>query len=97
MGQGVKVREIFVYPRNIEELVIQTPSIQRAQLVVGKEQNRETATLRAVLTPEAIKESTEIDLNENFKQLSRLKLDSIEWLSQQELAADAPLLVDNKH
>lgn len=97
VGQGVKVREIFVYPRNIEELVIQTPSIQHAQLVVSKEKNRETATLRAVLAPGAVKELTEIVLNENFKQLSRLKLDSIEWLSQQELAADAPLLVDNKH
>ena len=97
VGQGVKVREIFVYPRHIEELVIQTPSIQHAQLVIGKEQHRETATLRAVLAPGAVKESTEIDLNENFKQLARLKLDSIEWLSQQELAANAPLLVDNKH
>jgi phenylacetate-CoA ligase len=97
VGQGVKVREIFVYPRNIEELVIQTPSIQRAQLVVEKPQNREMATLRAVLSPGASKELTEIDLNERFKQLSRLKLDSIEWLGQEELAAEAPLLVDNKH
>jgi phenylacetate-CoA ligase len=97
VGQGVKVREIFVYPRNIEELVIRTPSIQRAQLVVGKHQSRETATLRVVLAPGASKESAEIDLNEKFKQLSRLKLDSIEWMHQEELAADVPLIVDSKH
>ncbi len=97
VGQGVKIREIFIYPRNVEELVIQTPLIQRAQVIASKQQNKETATLRAVLAPGSSKEAAEIVLNEKFKQLSRLKLDSIEWLSQEELAADAPLLVDNKY
>ena len=97
VGQGVKTREIFLYPRNVEELVIQTPSVQRVQLVIGKQQHRETATLRAVLSPEANKASTEAELNEKFKRLTRLKLDSIEWLGEEELAVDAPLLVDNKH
>ena len=97
VGQGVKVREIFIYPRNVEELVIRSPSVQRAQLVIAKQQHRETAALRAVLTPDANRDSAEADLNEQFKQLTRLKLDAIEWLSPEELAADAPLLVDNKH
>ena len=91
------MREIFIYPRNVEELVIQAPSVQRAQLVIGKQQHRETACLRAVIAPDANRDSAEADLNEQFKQLTRLKLDAIEWLSPEELAADAPLLVDNKH
>lgn len=97
VGQGVKVREIFIYPRNVEELVIRTPSIQRAQLVVGKQQHRETATLRAVLAPGASQEATQNDVMEKFKLLTRLKLDAVEWLDQKELALDAPFLVDNKH
>lgn len=97
VGQGVKTREIFLYPRNVEELVIQTPSVRRVQLVIGKQQHRETATLRAVLSPEANKASAEAELNEKFKRLTRLKLDSIEWLGEEELAVDAPLLVDNKY
>src|SRR3990167_8981577 len=28
VGQGVKVREIFVYPRNVEDLIIRTPAIE---------------------------------------------------------------------
>jgi phenylacetate-CoA ligase len=97
VGQGLKIREIFIYPRNVEELVIQTPSIQRAQVIASKQRNNETATLRAVIAQGASKEAAEIDLKEKFKQLTRLKLDSIEWLSEEEFAADAPLLVDNKY
>lgn len=97
VGQGIKVREIFIYPRNVEELVIRTPSVQRAQLIIGKQAHRETATLRAVLAPGASQDTTQSDVVEMFRQLTRLKLEAIEWLDQEELAMDAPLLVDNKH
>jgi acyl-CoA synthetase (AMP-forming)/AMP-acid ligase II len=39
----------------------------------------------------------ESDLMEVFRQLTRLKLDSVEWLVQEDMPTDAPLLVDNKH
>ena len=97
VGQGVKVREIFIYPRNVEELLIRLPAIERAQVIVGKQQHRETATLRAVLTPGASQDATQSDLMEVFRQLTRLKLDSVEWLVQEDMPTDAPLLVDNKH
>ena len=97
VGQGVKVREIFVYPRNVEELVIRLPAIQRAQVIVGKQQHRETATLHAVLTPGASSDTTQNDAMDLFRQLTRLKLDSVKWISQEDMPTDAPLLVDNKH
>lgn len=92
VGQGIKVREIFIYPRNVEELIIRVPSVQRAQLIVGKHQHREIAILRAVLTPGAFKDTTQNDLKETFRQLTRLKLDSVEWLDQEDMPIDAPLL-----
>ncbi|MFZ2856527.1 phenylacetate--CoA ligase family protein [Acidovorax sp.] len=97
VGQGVKVREIFIYPRNVEDLIIRTPAIERAQVIAGKNQHRETATLRAVLTPGSSQEDTQSDLMEAFRQLTRLKLDSIEWVTHEDMPIDAPLLVDNKH
>lgn len=97
VGQGVKVREIFIYPRNVEELVIRVSSLQRAQLVIRKQQHRESATLRAQLAPGVSKGSAEPEVLEMFKQLTRVKLDAIEWLDQETLAVDAPLLVDNKY
>ncbi|MNE93133.1 hypothetical protein D3C80_1909400 [compost metagenome] len=97
VGQGVKVREIFIYPRNVEELCIRLPSLQRAQLVAGKTAQRETATLRAVLRPGAAQDATQAALEDMFRQLTRLKLDGVEWLDAEELAVDAALLVDNKY
>ncbi len=91
------MREIFIYPRNVEELVIRSPAIQRAQIIIGKQQHRETATLRAVLKPGASLDATQSDVMERFRQLTRLKLDSVEWLSQEDMPLDAPLLVNNKH
>lgn len=96
VGQGVKVREIFIYPRNVEELIIRIPAIERAQIIVEKKQHRETATLRAVLTPGASHYATQSDLIEVFRQLTRLRLDSVEWVIQEDMPIDAPLLVDNK-
>lgn len=96
VGQGVKVREIFIYPRNVEELIIRIPAIERAQIFVEKKQHRETATLRAVLTPGASHYATQSDLIEVFRQLTRLRLDSVEWVIQEDMPIDAPLLVDNK-
>lgn len=97
VGQGVKVREIFIYPRNVEELMVRIPSIERAQVIIGKNQHRETATLRAVLAPGASKDVIQSELMEVFRQLTRLKLDSVEWLIQDNMPIEAPLLVDKKH
>ncbi len=97
VGQGVKVREIFIYPRNVEELIIRTPAIERAQVIARKNSHRETVTLRAVLAPGSSKDDTQNQLMEVFRQLTRLKLDSIEWSTHEDMPIDAPLLVDRKH
>lgn len=97
VGQGVKVREIFIYPRHVEELVIRLPSLERAQVVVSKSQDREIATLRAVLASGVSQDMMQRNLIELFRQLTRLGLDAVEWLGSEELVNDAPLLVDNKY
>lgn len=97
VGQAVKAREIFIYPRNVEEVLTQVPHMQRAQVVVTKQQHRETVTLRGVLNPGVEAATAEKALHEIFKQRTRLKLDAVEWISDDDLAIDAPLLVDRKY
>ena len=97
VGQGVKVREVFVYPRNVEELMIRVPAIERAQLLIRREGNRETVVLRTQLKPGATPESVSQELEQAFRQATRLKLDAVEWLESGSLAADAPLLNDQKN
>lgn len=96
VGQGVKVREVFIYPRNVEELMIRVPAIERAQLLIRREGNRETMVLRTQLKPGVTHESVSQELEQAFRQATRLKLDAVEWLESGSLAADAPLLNDQK-
>ena len=97
VGQGVKVREVFVYPRNIEEVLSRVPALSRVQLVVEAQGHRETMTLRAELKPTGIPADVEDHLMDSFKQVTRLKLDNIEWLEIGQLAEGDPTLVDRKH
>ncbi len=97
VGQGVKVREVFVYPRNIEDLLNRLPEINRAQLVVETLGHRETMTLRAELKPKGTPANLEAHLMDAFKQVTRLKLDNIEWLEVGQLADGDPTLIDRKH
>lgn len=97
VGQAVKAREIFIYPRNVEEVLMQVPHMQRAQVVVTKQEHRETVTLRGVLHPGVEAATVEKALHEIFKQRTRLKLDAVEWISADDLAIDAPVLVDRKY
>jgi phenylacetate-CoA ligase len=97
VGQGVKVREVFVYPRNVEDVVTRVAAIQRAQLVVRREGNRETVVLRTEIKPGTSPEIIRPELDQAFRHATRLKLDTVEWLATGALDHDAALLVDQKY
>jgi phage host-nuclease inhibitor protein Gam len=59
--------------------------------------HRETMTLRAELKPKGTPANVEAHLADAFKQVTRLKLDNIEWLEVGQLAEGDPTLVDRKH
>jgi phenylacetate-CoA ligase len=96
VGQSVKAREIFIYPRQIEELVIATPGVARAQCVVARPAAREEITLRLVLAAGADRAAIESAARAKFQDLSRLRADHIDCIAEDALAADAPLVLDRK-
>jgi phenylacetate-CoA ligase len=96
VGQSVKAREIFIYPRQLEDLAIAVSGIDRAQAVVSRPSHREEITLRLALSPEANREAVLATAAERFNALSRLKADHVEIVDSAALAADAPLVVDRK-
>ena len=96
VGQAVKAREIFVYPRQVEELVIQTAGVERAQCVVARPAAREEITLRLVTAASADRTAVEPAARAKFQDLSRLRVDRVEFIAADALPADAPLVVDQK-
>ena len=96
VGQAVKAREIFIYPRQLEELAIRVPGVKAAQAVVARPGNREEVTLRLAIEPAAARESLELAAAQEFQKLSRLKPDHIELLAVDALVAESALVVDRK-
>lgn len=96
VGQAVKAREIFIYPRQLEELMLRVDGVCRAQAVVTVLQNREEITLRLAVEAGADRAGIEQSAAQAFQQLSRLRPDHIELLGPDALNAETALVLDCK-
>lgn len=94
VGAAVKVREIFVYPRVIEEVVIGTPGATAAQAVVTRENDRDMIRLSLVLEDGADASAAETAAIETFKLHARIRADEVSIVA--ELPENAELIVNQK-
>lgn len=94
VGAAVKVREIFVYPRVIEEVVIGTPGAKAAQAVVTRENDRDMIRISLVLEDGADASAATIAAAEAFKLHSRIRADAVSVVA--ELPENADLIVNDK-
>ncbi|WP_253196245.1 phenylacetate--CoA ligase family protein [Roseovarius sp. PS-C2] len=94
VGTAVKVREIFVYPRVVEEVVIGTPGAKAAQAVVVRENDRDMIRLSLVLEDGADASAAEAAAAESFKLHARIRADAVSIVS--ELPENAELIVNQK-
>lgn len=94
VGAAVKVREIFVYPRVVEEVVIATPGAKAAQAVVTRENDRDMIRLVLVLEDGADASTAETAAAEAFKLHARIRADGVSVVAG--LPENAELLINNK-
>jgi phenylacetate-CoA ligase len=94
VGAAVKVREIFIYPAHVENLVRQIDGMERAAFSVTRPGNRDELTGLIVVAPGADIERVETELREAFATMTRLRLDHVEQVT----AADIHdrLIVDDR-
>ena len=95
VGQGVKVREIFVYPRQMEELAGALPGVRCAQAVITRPAHREEVTLVLVVEAHADSDAAMAAASEQFRLRTRLKADHIRLATADDIAGQ-PLVVDRK-
>ncbi|MGW9331712.1 phenylacetate--CoA ligase family protein [Bosea sp. NPDC055594] len=94
VGAAVKVREIFVYPRVVEELVIATPGVAAAQATARRREGREVIDLGLVLEQGADAAAVKASALETFKTLARVRADAAAIIAS--LPENAPLLLNEK-
>ena len=94
VGAAVKVREIFVYPRVIEEVVIATPGAKAAQAVVTRENDRDMIRISLVLDDGADAAAAETAAAEAFRLHARIRADAVNVVPA--LPDGADLIVNQK-
>ena len=94
VGAAVKVREIFVYPRAVEEVVIATPGAKAAQAVVTRENDRDMIRISLMLDDGADAAAAETAAAEAFRLHARIRADAISVVSA--LPDGADLIVNQK-
>ena len=94
VGAAIKVREIFIYPRAIEEVVIAVSGVSAAQAIVTREKDRDCLRLSLVVEEGTDHEAASQAASEAFQKTARIRADSIEFIGS--LPDGADLLVNNK-
>jgi len=94
VGAAVKVREIFVYPRVVEEVVIATPGCRAGQAVVTREGGRDTIRLTLVLEPGGDPAAAAAAAEHAFQSHARIRADGVTFAEA--LPEGAELIVNRK-
>jgi phenylacetate-CoA ligase len=94
VGAAVKVREIFVYPAHVENLVRQIDGLERAAFSVRRPASRDEITGLIVVAEGADTARIENELRQAFSTMTRLRLDHVQEVTE----ADIPdkLIVDDR-
>lgn len=97
VGDAVKVRGMFLHPNQLRFAAGQVPGLGRLQAVITREQDRDELLLRLVSAqPQADPEVLKNAMAAAVQATCRLKADQIEFITEDELSADAPLIVDQR-
>jgi phenylacetate-CoA ligase len=94
VGEGVKVRGLFVHPRQLAEVVHHFPAVARYQAVISQDKHQDVFTLRVeVGQGETVDEA---GLAAALREALHLRV-TVETVAAGTLPTDAPPLVDSRH
>lgn len=94
VGEGVKVRGLFVHPRQLAQVIGQFPAVTRYQAIVGQENHQDVFSLQIET---AIGEQIDTEaLTAALRDTLHLRL-TVVLVPAGTIAADAPPLLDTRH
>jgi phenylacetate-CoA ligase len=97
VGQEVKVRGMFIHPRQVEEVMAKFETISRFQAVVTRKGERDELTLNIELKGERVdqRKLTE-DLSKVFQDLCRVRADCIQFVAQNTIPKERKAVLDER-
>jgi len=96
-GDAVRVRGMFVHPRQSDEVLSRYPEVSTYQLIVNRIENRDDMLLQVELSSEpGDKESWETTLKKDFQGVCKVRFDRIEYVKPGTIDKTAKKIVDNR-
>ena len=96
-GEEVKVRGMFLHPRQVQAVMNKFDQVARFQVVVKREGQRDDLTVNIELKGEASdRQQLAADLTRNFQELCRVKPDRIECLAGGTIPEKHKLIADER-
>lgn len=97
VGQAVRVRGMFVHPRQLKEVLSRFGQVERYQLEVSRTGERDNLSLKILLQGAARAEAGMLEaLNASFEDVCRLRLDEVVWVSAGDMADGGKEIVDTR-
>ena len=96
-GDAVKVRGMFIVAKQADEAIKSFEEVSCYQLMVGRENHRDSLTLKLEMKDKAVDISgLENDINRKFQDVCRIKIDRIESVETGTIKDDAQGIVDER-
>lgn len=96
-GEAVRVRGMFVHPKQTDEVISRFPEISRYQLVVVRPQHRDEMILKVELADESVdKEKLKATLDKSFRDVCKVRFDRVEFVAKGTIAEGAKRIVDER-
>ena len=96
-GEAVRVRGMFVHPKQTDEVIAKFPEVRHYQLAVTRPENRDEMVLKIELTDDAAdKEKLKGALDKSFKDTCKVRFDRMEFVAKGVIADDAKHIVDER-
>ncbi|MDP2727571.1 MAG: AMP-binding protein [Dehalococcoidia bacterium] len=92
---STKVRGMFVYPRQVDEVVAKFPAIAKYQIVVTREKDRDDMTFLVELKEEVNRAELTANLQDRIRDVIKLRAE-VEYVSAGTIPEGAKKLVDKR-
>jgi phenylacetate-CoA ligase len=96
-GEAVRVRGMFVHPKQTDEVIARFPEINRYQLVVTRPENRDEMLLKVELANGSVdKEKLRGTLDKSFKETCKVRFDRMDFVASGSIPKSAKQIVDER-
>jgi phenylacetate-CoA ligase len=96
-GEAVRVRGMFVHPKQTDEVIARFPEISKYQLVVTRPQNRDEMLLKVELVDKSVdREKLQGNLDKSFREVCKVRFDRIDFVAGGSIPKNAKQIVDER-